>query len=331
MSEKTVKIISAGLLLLAVLGMGLYYRFTYARYENTEEPPRAEGVFLYTVDHEFGELNRIYAAAEDLKIENSLKKREAVLSDAPDLAALEGVSRLYIWDEAYFTDSQDAILAGSQQVAYSAPAAIFSDFAEPSGLWMFLRVAAGEAPKDRAGEIVLSAERLLRDYGISDAPAAIGRTLKFGEENYRLSGILEKGDFAWISFEEGQENLFYTYDPATFDGFVQKTEAYIRRVDGAEDFTAYLACTFPKGETPAEGATPDTAVLNALLQRYPASNYLSTHFSVQFRNGWNNRLLIHIFIVDVCIMVITASLCVFLRRRFGNPEEEKKLRTSYWR
>ncbi len=305
--KRTIRIVQIILIFLGVVAIVVFGYFYSRNHFCTDEIPNTNNIYIYQAELEYGSINQRYAKHRDLSVDENLYFRCTTLEDIPDIAALEGVNGIYLFDDAYFLEDGgliDQVIDEDPAATASVPQDVYVYFSNCSGIWSIFEIVAGEAPADGAGEIALSADWLEQRYGITDPESAIGQQLEFQGETYTLSGI-QTYSFAWISFQPGDELGYYTYDPDTFEQFEEKELSFWEEQDGDYYLSAMVECQ--------NLAATQEQVQDSLVTAYPGSNYLSKSIVTAWKASVNHDFWRTILVACVVIVIIVGGTCLILQ------------------
>lgn len=306
--KRAVRVLQGMLIFLGIAVLVLFGYFYATNHYCRDTIPNTNSIYIYTVDESFGQLNQRYAAYQDLEIDETLYSRYAGLGDVPEIAAIDGVEQVYLFDDVFFLQDGgfiDRASEGDLEVTASIPRAVYDYYANASGIWSLFIITEGAAPRDGAGEIALSADWLEQLYGITEPAAALGQELEFSGQTYTLCGV-HSYPFAWISFQVGDGLGYYTYDPETFQQFQEETLAFWEEQDGVYQLSALVECE--------NLAATQEQVQNLLMQTYPGSNYLSKAFVTAWKTSFNQAYWRMMALAAAIVVIIVVCACVLLQR-----------------
>lgn len=317
--RKTIHIMQAVLIFIGAAAVVLFGRFYATNHYCTDQIPATNSIYIYTVDESFDQLNQRYAAYQDLEIDEDLYNRCAGLEDIPDIAAMEGVEQVYLFDDVFFLQDGgliDRAIDGDMEAAASIPQTVYENYASASGVWSLFSITEGEAPQDGAGEIALCADWLEQLYGITDPAAALGQTVEFCGQSYTLCGV-HSYPFAWVSFQAGDNLGYYAYAPDTFDQFAQETEQFWQEQGGSYALSALVVCE--------DMAAVQEQVQDLLMQQYPGSNYLSKAFVTAWKASVNGAYWRTVALATGIVAAIVVCSCLLLQRYLRKKLREQTL------
>ena len=179
---------------------GIYYIIN----RSTDKVPDSNAIYVYTVDEEFGELNQRYAKARGIEplVETAIITYESV----PEISQMDGVKRVYIFDDAAFSEFSERINSGETlKVAIPYDAYVF--YGDTSGM------------KSVFGIDIPHEARL---------PNSKYVVLKCSKDN--VVQVSEQPDYF----------LYYEYDLRTWKGFLEKLNRYIEENDAISDVSMLI-------------------------------------------------------------------------------------------
>lgn len=289
---------------------------------DTSEFPEPGTIFAYNMGYHES-LNAYYEGAEGLTVDEALYDRRLTLEDMETLTELDGVTDVYLTDTVYI-DQLNSYLGFVPGEDYqpeegffvlSFPELLAENYFENCFLNICLKYVQGALPRDGAGEIAISKNLLIRDYGYNEETAeeAMGDVISVydrysgTERDYTVVGF-PYYDIAVISFEPDKNYGVYRFDDATFEAFYEKMTAYsIERNMGNGVLENVLICVDKKSER---------EVLNYCFLNFPGCCYKSYYYSKTFagrqiKESFSKWLWIHLVFSGI------ASLVVWIVNRSG--------------
>ena len=256
--------------LLVALFAGAAYMSDYC----TDEIPDTTSIFVYTVDRGVEDLNRKYLNGK--KITVSDESRYILYSDIPEIAAMDGVGSIYIFDDAVFNDFADLINSGETDEEYVAvPSEMMTYFRGPSGM----ESVFGIDPDTISGADEYVYIRCLKDScELADGPVS--------SDVFRF---------------------YYKYEEATWDDFMARLENYIVEYDAISDVNMLITVSPDTDEK-------SVALQDFLMEKYPGSNYMSAEFARIFRNETNKAYWMKVLIFAAVLSVITVVIEIVITK-----------------
>lgn len=135
--RRMIHIMQGVLIFIGAAAIALFGYFYAVNHYCTDEIPSTSGIYIYTVDESFGQLNQRYASVRGLEIDDALSGRYAGMEDVPDIAAMEGVEQVYLFDDVFFLQDGgliDRAIDGDMEATGSIPQAVYEDYASVSGV-----------------------------------------------------------------------------------------------------------------------------------------------------------------------------------------------------
>ena len=289
MNIKQMKIMRVFVAVIAVCVIGLYTWISYNADYCTDEIPDTSSVFVYTVDECIDRLNRTYINGKKADIKNPDKLIE--YDDIPEISKYDGVTALYIWDDAVVSeafglltqqeadDSQSTESQPVQSITVAVPVEVMMYYGNPAGTnYMF---------------------------GLDPS------TMPFKGQEYAYIECT-KDSCAWAAnpatgteaadAEDDQVYMFfYKYDEATWLDFNIRLRKYLVDYDAISD-VSMLVTTSEDG----------VKLQDELLTRYPSSNYISREFARVFKYETNKRWWVKLALVITLILAVTVITEVIL-------------------
>ena len=250
---------------------GAYYFLN----RSTDEVPDSNSIYVYTVDGEFGDLNQRYAKARGIKPldETALITYESV----PDISQMEGVKSIFIFDDAALSEFDERINSGETLKA-AIPYDAYVFYGDSSGMESMFGIEIPHEPRLPNSKYVVF--RCSKD---------------------KVEQVSEEPDFF----------LYYEYDPETWEGFLEKLDAYLVENDARSDVSMLITT---KNKTDASN------LQMALVHDYPASNYISAEFAEVWVKAYNDAIMKQIVIAGL----ITAIPIMGIEVLFGALRKSRK-------
>jgi len=274
------------------VSIGLIIVYSFIRYREdycTDTLPATPNIYVYAADLMYDSLNRTYVESKGIdKTGDGFRMIE--YDDIPQIAVLDGVKGLYIFDdtkvdEMFGRDLSDPLYE------YSVPEVIYKYFGGPSAASSMFIPVLGGCPADGSNGICLPQSEVNELFN-----PPIGSQIVWRDNTYTLTGI-NKYSFAWVGFTE-DTSLYYIYDPATYDDFVNRIKLYCLREDAESHVCMMIVCDEDKS----------VALQDYLVGTYPASNYSSREFTRVLKSSMNKEFWKKIAVFSVADIVITAAV-----------------------
>ena len=99
MNKKVLTVLQIVIPVVTIAGVAAVEGFYYATQRCTDEVPDTTSLYVYTVEHEFGELNQRYAKA--MGIEPKAKDRLITYDSIPEISSWNEVKDIYIFSHGY--------------------------------------------------------------------------------------------------------------------------------------------------------------------------------------------------------------------------------------
>ena len=242
---------------------------------STDEVPDSNSIYVYTVDGEFGDLNQRYAKARGIKPldEAALITYESV----PDISQMEGVKSIFIFDDAALSEFDERISSGETLKA-AIPYDAYVFYGDSSGMKSVFGIEIPHEPRTPNSKYVVF--RCSKD---------------------KVEQVSEEPDYF----------LYYEYDPETWEGFLEKIEAYLVEKDAISDVSMLITT---KNKTDASN------LQMALVHDYPASNYISAEFAEVWVKSFNDAIIKKTVIAGL----ITAIPLIGVEVLFGALRKPRK-------
>ena len=203
------------------------------------------------------------------KIHPADESRYIVYEDIPDIAGMAGVEAIYIFDDALFNDFSEAANSEEAGMLYaSVPTDAITYFGAPSGIDSMFRLNPDNNP----------------------APGA----------EYAFVSCSE-GYSSWAVEPQEYYPLYYKYDESTWADFSKRLENYLVEYDAISDVSMLIKMS--------SGSAADSAALqDALMEKYPGSNYLSAEFARVFMEQNNRQYWRDVAVFALVTLAVTVAI-----------------------
>ncbi|MDO4317621.1 MAG: ATP-binding cassette domain-containing protein [Lachnospiraceae bacterium] len=276
----------AALALVYVLILGWTFSELYSYFFSKESLMDPDIIVVYCADDEYGALNQTYVEWKHLSIDENKYETMMPLASLSRLSSSDLIKEIYIRDVSYYDcylrlESDELV---EQALIFSIPEIIQKDerLINQMSADEFTYLKSGRLPKDNAKEIVVSAELLARNYGMSneDAENAIGETISLLGTDYEIVGIGLCSVYL-VSYEKGCNYGIYYFDQRDFEEFYGKQKkAFEKTLYENTMLESLLIVTRENCEE---------RLLRELITEYPASNYISRDFILTYRKSINQK------------------------------------------
>lgn len=279
---------------------------------STSVPPEKNVILAYTVDQAYGELNKVYCDGKKLEIKEKNYYNMITYQDVPQIAQLDGVERIILYDDVYFDKMYNAVdndsLLEEMQIV-SQPEIIAENF---SGQVAFGNkeelILEGKYPKDGKKEVAVSDKLLKKFFSFDDnmVEQAIGKEININEEKYTIVGITT-ADICLVSFNEDENYGFYQYNPNDYSNYVDKEKAYREKEKYyLENETELLFLFTSEGE--------EENILDQLMQKYPANNYNSSVYTKIWVKSFNTPIIYVCMGGNILLFLILSYLLLTINK-----------------
>ena len=285
MSRKLLFAMTIILPVVVVLVIGITAYKLYQSDYCTDVPPDTPNIYVYAVDYAYGELNNTYCEGKGISpVSDAFRMIE--YEDIPEIAAMDGVTGLYIFSDvklnAFFERGNEG-----DMLEMSVPNDVYRYFAEPSAMSAMFVTSFGGAPADGSNGICLP-QSVINALGLP----SIGSTVPWNGKEYTLTGI-NNYEFAWVPLDE-DKSLFYIYDPSTWDAFMAELNDYLVENDAVSHVSMMICCE--------EGKSIE--LQDYLITNFPASNYQSREFTKVWKSQYNKGFWKSVGIVTLCSLAV---------------------------
>ena len=286
-------IIILPIVVLLVIGISSYK--LYLRDYCTDEVPDTPNIYVYAADLSYSDLNTKYCSGKGINPTGDAF-RMIRYEDIPQIAAMDGVTGLYIFSDVKLNDFFERGNTGDT-LEMSVPHDIITYFGGPSSMEAMFVLTIGGAPADGSKGICLP-QNIANGLGM----ATVGSNVTWNGKEYILTGI-NKYDFAWVPFEE-DKSLFYVYDPSTWDLFMDELNDYIAAEDAVSYVSMMICCEDDKS----------AELQDYLITNYPASNYSSREFVRVWKAQHNKGFWKSVGIIALCTLVVAVPSEIIMIR-----------------
>lgn len=314
-TSNTTSYISVVSFLILIIGMFVILNSELDYRMNTQEIPTENIILVYSTERVFGELNKVYVSGAGLEILPERHNTMIAHTNVPEIAKIEGVESIFLFDIPYLWELSDKVDAGSAidtlnfvmvpQIMNKTGMEVLG-----RGFWSLVRDVYGEMPKDEANEVVLSKALLVRHFGFSteDVNEAIGQSIEIKEQRYEIVGF-NFYDFLIISFVPGVDDYgVHLYDGIHYQEFVDEMVQYF-----IED-EAFFLRDFIQDSVIITEEGMEKHVLNTLMQSFPANNYVSYTYAIVWAREHNGNLITQTTIISAIVSVFMAVILLVLNR-----------------
>ena len=234
--------------------------------------------------------------------------------DIPQIASMDGVENVILYDTSYldpiiYTTAGEGRLLDKLHL-FAVPEAIAQDYLHQTAIpYGTEDLEEGRLPRDGAHEITISKKLLKKHFAYTDEmmTRAIGSRVNYENETYTIVGI-NSYDICYISFDAKRNYGLYQYDADTFNEFVTRNLNYKKTNEYFHPEYANEIFIFT-----ADGS--EKAVLDKLLQEYPAENYISSEYVSVWKKTFNGSVLRKIIVIDSIFIVLLGVLLVLLNKK----------------
>lgn len=270
-------------------------------------------IVTYKADLVYGDLNQVYGKAKGFQIAEKDYYTMITYDDIPQIMSLEGVERAILMDTAYQTAVLQATLEGTlleELTLISQPNVITEEFYYLGGYGEAdALLLDGTYPKDEANEVAVSKPVLKKFFSFTDemADRALGEVISIHGEAYTIVGIMDL-DACLLSYESGQDYGYYEYDANTYPAYADQTKSYLEETGyylSAETDNLYLFTD----------QNYEEAVLDYLMQTYPADNYVSNTYSKIWVRAYNAPVICMFVIINGILFLIISGLLFSLNKQ----------------
>lgn len=304
------------LLLILIMSASLStYNHLYVRDNYSFEQFPTNNVVVAQCNDTFDELNQNYCNWEKIEVNDELKEKGITLNDIGDIANIEGIKSIYLYDDKYLYNIKNKILSGdnSMNIDYiSCPQIMYDSLYEYVSFDYGIRNIHGRLPLDEKKEVALSKKILISQFGYSESNVdeAIGQSITidpFGvNENFTIVGITYY-DYLVVSFSENYNYGIYTFNENTFLEYGNNQIQYAQEVDATIGQISEMIIITDDNA--------DGLVLNSLIKKYPAYNYGSNHYVEVYRSNYNGNIYKKILLVNIAVSAVAAIIVFIINRR----------------
>ena len=132
MNKKVLTVLQIVIPVVTIAGVAAVEGFYYATQRCTDEVPDTTSLYVYTVEHEFGELNQRYAKA--MGIEPKAKDRLITYDSIPEISSWNEVKDIYIFSDAACEAADEDYRAG-KNIKLAVPSDVMFYYGDCSGTW----------------------------------------------------------------------------------------------------------------------------------------------------------------------------------------------------
>lgn len=250
---------------------------------NLEDSPSAGAIVMNSGFDEKNEFNENVADYFGLTL---LQNREMLTwMDIPLISEISGVESIIMTDfreYMYLNENIENLLENEQIL--NPPYLFWAGYDIWHSLLDARELQIGRFPQDNSREVAISLANLqtFYDFSFENAQNSIGQTIEINNVSHEIVGIL-LNNFTIISHHENENFGFLTYNPDTFDEFLQKT---IDTKNELNWWNIYAVDTIHI-EVNEEY---EKSVLIELMQLFPTAEFYSYEFSVAWI-GYQERLI----------------------------------------
>ncbi len=253
-------------------------------------------VLCYSAERMYSDSNRVYATAEKLKIREEDFMRTITFEDIDKIVAMEGVAQIVVYNhQKFYGDYSDATI---KPLFMKFPEDITQNFSKMYLYSIRCMLEMGEYPADDAKEVCLSKD-IVTDYYNLELESAIGQSIEYQGDSYRITGILENNSGACLmSFESSDSSAFYRYSQDSWAKYYQSLDE--------DQICEILIYTLPGQEA---------YVLNQMMTTFPAHNYNSNYFGHQWVKQYNKLFVLkRILPINLGVAIIMSIIILLVRK-----------------
>lgn len=296
--------IIVGLSILIMLALGAYNDMQLASNYSIPEQSKKDVVVAYDSEKVFGELNKVYVKGVKLNIAEDKIFTMIQYKDIPDIARSENINTILLYDNEYFQMVLQSI-QNEELAIVSLPNDVQTYYSGLLGLPFGVEyLVSGRLPEDGKNEIAIS-KRLIEKYSLSIQMDTnpIGQEIILNETEYLIVGIMLY-DVALVSYSSEQNYGIYQYSEDTYEEFMSRNLKHKKEFDYAYRDELELAIFYAN-------TSEEKMVLDGLMQLFPANNYFSQIYALEWSKEFNKAVLSRLMLINFLIIGIV-SFAFFL-------------------
>lgn len=295
-------VMSFVVILLSLFALAFVEYIFYYSTMSTEKDIHIRDIIVgYKADEQYDELNKTYAGAQNIEVEEEKIFQMIYHRDLVELLEDERIEDILLPDVKYIDEMND-VLDNEENIPdkimlFSIPKVIVDNFDGQVTLpHNALMLKNGRLPKDGAMEVTISEKLLEKFYGINQE-TAIGTIIDINGLSYTVVGIGYR-DIAIVSYDEGVDYGYFSL------------KNNIKKLDELEKYyieNEYYLTNGSSDEIFIIKKGYEGVVLDYLVKNYPAENYASDKFENVFMaviNAKADRLLMIISVVGTLIIIV---------------------------
>lgn len=289
--------------------------FAYHNLFSIDESLGVKDVIVsYKVDKQYDELNTTYAKGAKLDISGDRHFKMIFLNDIVDIAHMKDVTKIILPDEEYIERISEQLYEAYREDKLpedlnimAIPHDLLSNFHGQITLPSDINVLRmGRLAHDNAKEIVISYELLKEHYGINKENP-LGESISLNGESYTIVGI-GINQLCLISYEDGKNYGYFAYEEDTIKEHLARIKRYKEEEDYVMTDGLFNTIIYTKKNS-------ELSVLNRLLMKYPAENYISHEFERVYREYINRRGFLIILSLNLLFSLISCAFFINVLRR----------------
>ena len=292
------------LLLLCVVFLDIQFLRGYS----TDVLPPKNTILTYKADYVYDELNKEYVSGAKIKINPQNHYNIINYNDIPKIANIKGVKDIVLYDFEYLTRMYFELVKGMSDKILniiSIPNIVYSNYSSIRNNDLINVLMDGRFPTDYSNEIAISENLLTKFFGFNNDQLsnALGSTIILDNVEYRIVGI-SYYDICYISYDKKQNYGFYTYEPSTYQEFIDRNMSYKEELEATPEEADELIIFTNDGQ--------EELVLNQLMMQFPGENYVSYIYTKVWVKSFNTKFLAKITFITIMISALIGLVALFL-------------------
>ena len=265
-------------------------------------------IVTYKIDMQYDELNKNYVKYEKINVDETKQYKMIYFDDLDAIHNRSDVERIILPNTEYIDKITDEINKRKETEVipetppiFSVPKEVLMNFGDQLLLPCDVRmIKKGRLPNDEANEVVISEELLKTLYHI-DADDGIGKKILIGDKEYEVVGI-GYFDLCLLSFEENSDFGYFVYEENTSKNKISMLQTYLKKEDYYIENGVFNTIIYTKKNC-------EKTVLNDLITKYPAENYVSKEFKKSHKAYINRNGAMILYFVNI-LMALVFSLII---------------------